>query len=308
MYDFLSSLENILSTHSIIPPRINLSDKDVVRFKSLGICKDTCCYYMIFANRIGAAFGCWRRDIHQKWFVKSYDALTFVEKRDYKIQSDRLKKEKEERHKIAILKCKTIWEATVEPDPDHPYLLKKKIKPLYIRQVGKNLVVPIYAPDGSIQCLQYIQPDGFKLYHIGASPKGGYMAMGEKITDPIRICEGYATGCSIYEAIGETVLVCFTAYNLVNIAKFIRKNFPEHNIHICADDDRKTEEKIGINPGLKYALISAKEIGATVIYPDFTNISNAETASDFNDLMCLSGIESLESQLLLAKKEPKICE
>lgn len=300
MFDFLSSLNDVMSFNDIIPPSINIHAKSVVRFKSQGICKDDCCYYIIFYNQIGALFGCWRRDIYVKWFAKSYHKLSYYDKAKYQQQIERFEKEKKERKEIGLLRCKKNWELSQEPDEKHDYLIRKKIKPLYCRQLEKNLLIPIFDCFGDIQSIQYISPgkDKNKLYETGTSYKNGYLPLGERIVSPLRLCEGYATGCSIYEAIGAPVFVCFSAFNLIEIAKWIRKKFKDLEIHICADDDRKNENKIGKNIGLISAIKTAKEINAKIVYPDFTNISNAENATDFNDLMCLQGIEAVENQLL----------
>ena len=210
----------------------------------------------------------------------------------------RERKENEAKKDIAKLRCKTKWDHSIEACESHAYLIKKRIKPIYCRQHGEDLIIPIYDHFGEIQSLQSIHPDGFKLYEEGSSYKGGYLPLGEKINGTLRLCEGYATGCSIYEAIGEPVFVCFTANNLIHIAKWIRKKYPHFPIQICADDDRRTEKKIGKNIGLIAAIHAAKEINATVIYPDFTLIPHSENLTDFNDLFCVSGIEAVENQLL----------
>jgi len=298
MFDFLSSVKDAMLRHDIFPPYIDLNSRSIVRFKSDSLCRKNCCFYILLPNRIGIIFGCWRRDIHVKWFAKSFNKLTFHEQNQYKIQLAKFEKEKEEKRKVALLRCQNIWDKSREPSLDHPYLIRKKIKPIYIRQYGDNLVIPIYDFSGNLQSLQTIQPDGFKLFEEGSSYRNGYLPMGESIVAPIRLCEGYSTGASIYEAIGSPVLICFTANNLINIAKWIRNKYPSLEIHICADDDRKTELKIGKNVGLLSAIEAAKSIKAHVVYPDFTYVEYSQNATDFNDLMCLAGIEIVENQLL----------
>jgi len=303
MFDLLSSVKDAMLRHDIFPSYIDLNSHSIVRFKSDSHCRKNCCFYVFLPNRIGIIFGCWRRDIHVKWFFKDFHKLTYQEQSQYKIQLAKFEKEKEEKRKVALLRCQNIWDKSHAPSDNHPYLVRKKIKPIYIRQYGNNLIIPIYDFAGKIQSLQSIQPDGFKLFEEGSSFKNGYLPMGESIIEPIRLCEGYSTGASIYQAVGSPVLICFTAGNLINIAKWIRKKYPNLEIHICADDDRKTETRIGKNIGLISAIEAAKHIKAQVFYPDFTYIPNSDNATDFNDLMCLAGIETVENQLLNGVKK-----
>jgi putative DNA primase/helicase len=301
---FLSDLSQAMSRHDIIPPHINIKSTKVERFSSLNICRKDCCYYMIFYNQIGAQFGCWRRDIHEPWFTnnRNYHQLTSAERESYRINRKKIEEEKNNRTLVAKIKCKLVWDKCTEASDIHPYLIKKKIKPLYCKQYGNNLVIPVFGYDGQLQALQYIQPDCFKLFETGSSYKNGFLPLGEKINHTIRLCEGYATGCSIYEAVGDFVVVCISANNLINVARWFRERYKNLKIIMCADDDLETEASTGKNTGLIAAIKAAEEINAQIIYPDFTNIPNSESKSDFNDLHCLAGIEAVENQLITSKE------
>ena len=52
------------------------------------------------------------------------------------------------------------------------------------------------------------------------------------------ICEGVATGLSLYECTGYPVAVAFDAGNLEPVAKVMRARMPNLRIVIAADDDR----------------------------------------------------------------------
>jgi hypothetical protein len=67
--------------------------------------------------------------------------------------------------------------------PDHPYLLKKKIKdvgPLKID--GEELLVPIYnAQTDKFQTYQRIKPEGTKPFPKNAVKVGGYALLGQRL-------------------------------------------------------------------------------------------------------------------------------
>lgn len=69
-------------------------------------------------------------------------------------------------------------------------------------------------------------------------------------------------------------------------------------IRICADDDRWGKENIG----MKVAVNASKLHAATLSWPDFSKLDISDKPTDFNDLMCLAGIEEVENQLILIRK------
>jgi putative DNA primase/helicase len=124
------------------------------------------------------------------------------------------------------------------------------------------------------------------------------MLLGEQILphDTVRICEGWATACSIYEAVGAPVVCAFNADNLVNVSILLRRKYVFSSFQICADNDIHLKENIG----LKYGREAAKLIGASLHYPIFSEgISGKLT--DFNDLFCHAGIEEVERQIIIVR-------
>ena len=80
--------------------------------------------------------------------------------------------------------------------------------------------------------------------------------------------------------------------NLEAVTKAFRKSNPKTDLVICTDDDQWTKG----NPGLTKAKATAKALGATVIVPQFKDLSTKPT--DFNDLHALEGIAAVRRQVL----------
>lgn len=87
---------------------------------------------------------------------------------------------------------------------------------------------------------------GGKLFVKDGLVGGAFYTLGDVLSgDTILICEGYATGASIFEALGSIypVIITFNADNMVKCASIIRTLYPEHRLIFCADDDKATEQK-----------------------------------------------------------------
>ena len=87
---------------------------------------------------------------------------------------------------------------------------------------------------------------------------------------PVILCEGYATGASIYEAIGYTVVVAFDLGNLDPVAKAIKKLYPHSPLLVAGDDDYLTKTPID-NPGKTKAIEVAEKYGGMAVLPVFKN-------------------------------------
>lgn len=203
----------------------------------------------------------------------------------------------------ALTQITEIWKNSrrLEVDVTHSYLLKKQIPAIGIKymidELGRNkLVIPIYTSykKRELRSLQYIFEDGSKRFCKNTSPKDGFFVIGESVTNSsvIYLCEGYATGVSIYQATGSKVIVAFSAENLLSIAKLIRREINPKRLVICADNDAHREINIGLEKAKDAAVVSKGEI----IYPIFKD--NSTLPTDFNDLMVLEGLEAVKANIL----------
>jgi putative DNA primase/helicase len=144
-----------------------------------------------------------------------------------------------------------------------------------------------------------------RYYPRGLTKKGGYFVIYgyqtiANIYDPILLCEGYATACSLHEATGFTTYLSFDAGNLINVLKMIRNKYPQKKILICADDDHATKG----NPGITHAIncsTSDHDFMVRYIIPNFPfrNVGD-KSRTDFNDLHVLYGLEEVNRQIMEA--------
>lgn len=174
-----------------------------------------------------------------------------------------------------------------KPVTSHPYLTAKQVSGQFIRQADGALMIPIYNNKKELVNLQRIYANGGKFFITNAEIVGCFGVLGSlKQAKKVFICEGFATGMSLYQAYKLPVLVAFTAGNLVKVAASAHDLYPAVDIIVCADNDIHSDESI-LNAGLYYAKEAAKTINAKVLIP----ILNGKI--DFNDLMNLEGYNNL---------------
>jgi putative DNA primase/helicase len=140
---------------------------------------------------------------------------------------------------------------------------------------------------GQLQSLQFIEPNGEKRFLPGGRAKGCSFDIGLRSDASVLcLCEGYATGASIYEATGYPVVVGFTAGNLETVARAMREAFPEAKIIFCADNDIRQDASP--NVGVMAATAAAKSIDGWLAIPELDG-----KKCDFNDLYRRSGADAV---------------
>ena len=283
-------------------------------------------WYVLYPIENGlqsGAFGRWVGDSNGavKWCNKSATEFTPEEKQAYKRRQEDLRRKQAEDRKQAAeecaSKCKTIWEQAISSCNnifDHPYLIKKQVKTYGLRQMGDALLVPIKTLKNELRGLQFIKPDGSKLFKTGVDYSGAMHMIGKPIDNTLIITEGYATGASIHEATGHAVLVAFVAGNLKSVAEAARSKQPSWRIIIAADNDQwaKEYDSAGtvtayhtvpcelnggkrINTGVNKADDAAVATKSELRIPYFADESTHPT--DFNDLAILEGLEAVNRQI-----------
>ena len=113
---------------------------------------------------------------------------------------------------------------------------------------GDLILIPMRDENGQIQALQEIHPKK-KLFpnekkprdkHFTNATKGLCHVIGElKDGKPIRISEGYGTSVSVFESTGQSIphVTAFSAGNYQHVIPFLKKQYPNSPIIICADNN-----------------------------------------------------------------------
>ncbi|KQT10980.1 toprim domain-containing protein [Ramlibacter sp. Leaf400] len=232
---------------------------------------------------------------------------------------------KAESARLAALSAGALWSLMVK-EGRSDYLVRKGVTVESCRFVSHTMRLarrdprdqPIVLPAGTIvlplirydfsreealRGLQFVKPDGFKCFTEGFGKTGCAIRLGtvDASTRVVLVCEGYATGLSIRMATGRRwpVYVALDAYNLGPVLEILRKLHPRQHLLICADDDWKSADHDGSNPGCRKATKVAKVTErCEIVWPVFEAATRQEKDTDFNDLHQRQGIEAVERQLL----------
>jgi putative DNA primase/helicase len=283
-------IDNLGFAPSVITPSGKLE-----RFSSNGKQRDLSGWYVLHLHgeHAAGAFGCWRTGIKQTWSSASgSQRLSDAEWQHIRkaIAAERAKAATEQAAKAeqAQRQAVQLWLSAQPANPAHPYLMRKRVSGYNaIRQSGNLLLVPLCDLDGTLHSLQTIAPNGEKRFLPGTPKQGMFCLIGEHLDNRqgVYLCEGYATGASLYEAYRLPVLVAFDAGNLLPVASRYHARFPHIPLTVCADNDRKTPG----NPGLTKAReVIATLPGVGLIVPEFPDTAPLHL-SDFNDLTALLG-------------------
>lgn len=230
------------------------------------------------------AYGSWKGPT-QGWRSSRTSCLTSEQKSAQERSLAAQEEDQRRRQREAALKAAVTVTQAFRAESDHPYLLRKRIKPYSALQRGDCLILPIKV-SGSLTSLQSIDASGTKRFLPGGRISGGYhLIRGSTISHEIVICEGFATGCSLFEHTGATTFCALNAGNLAAVARFVRSLLPEADIVICADNDAWTAG----NPGVSSAKLAASLISGRVLVPDFSCYDQTTRPTDWNDLAMLAG-------------------
>jgi len=186
-----------------------------------------------------------------------------------------------------------------KPAVKHPYLERKQVNAYGLRMEGDLLLIPGRDLKGNIWTLQTVNASGVKRFVVDSRKAGSFHAIGDLGADVLLLCEGYATGATIHAATQRTVIVCFDAGNLLHVAGDLRAMNPDKRIVICADNDQFDKQGNMRSPaeniGVVKATRAAKEIGASLVIPQFNELTLLPT--DFNDMATIEGLNVVKEQI-----------
>lgn len=243
-------------------------------------------WYVLYPDGIASgAFGSWKAGSSQTW--SSRKPVNRLEAHLIAKRIEQAKQQREtdlaRRRVVAADHARRIWEAAQSAYPDHPYLIRKRIKAYGLRQAGDALLIPLYA-NGLLMNLQRIFPDGTKRFVAGGKVKGCYSPIGNlEATQRLYICEGWATGASIHADTNYAVACAMNAGNLLEAGRQLQRLYPHSLLIIAGDDDRQSESEGKGNVGVEAATTAAAVLGCGLVFPVFPDDAPL-VLSDFNDL------------------------
>jgi putative DNA primase/helicase len=260
-------------------------------------------YILHLDDTPAGSFGSWKTGEKHSWSSKEKRPINPEDRSRWAEK----KREREEEQAKVYAEARgialTIWELA-ETNGVTQYLRNKEIPLIAARIQNDQVIVPVRNAKSELTSLQFISDDGSKKFLPGGEVQGSYCTIFSGKVDPTRpiiICEGYATGVSIFKATELPTVVAFNTGNIKPVSEIIRAKFPKTPIIIAADNDQWTEKPIK-NPGIHYATIAAQAIDASVSAPEFKDTRSKPT--DFNDLARQEGLGAVAEQILPAPPEP----
>ncbi|PTQ78378.1 putative DNA primase/helicase [Nitrosomonas oligotropha] len=180
----------------------------------------------------------YKTGLSKTWSSKSGFKVSYALIKQIEAAKQRRESETHQKHAETALKAEKIWQKSksIDNQQAHPYLANKRVQPHGARKYHESLVIPIYNESDQIINLQFIDTKGGKRFLAGGRKRGCFYVIGDS-TKRILICEGFATGASLFEDCGQRVVVAFDAGNLLPVAKKIRELSPDLEIIICGDND-----------------------------------------------------------------------
>jgi len=290
------NFKQAMQSAGIEPPAEIIPDSYLHRFTIPGDkARSSNGWYVLHADDPAAgAFGCWKRGISETWCGKSHQTMTPEEKRAYAAKMEAVKRLREEERARIQAECRAwcanAWGKAKDATNENPYLKRKGVNAYGLKSFKDTLLIPVRDMAGAIHGLQFIYPDGTKKFKTGTDKAGHFFKISTSKDNTVIICEGYATGASIYQATGHAVVIAFDSGNLAAVSQIIRLKFPDMKIIIAADDDYVTEG----NPGLTKAIEAAKSINGLLAVPTFPDNRGIKD-TDFNDMALLTGLEAVKA-------------
>jgi putative DNA primase/helicase len=327
-------VDAMLAEKIAVDPVDIVADGKFRRIRAIGDKKKDTWYKLVCDDRPAGMFGCNKRYGNGVKFTWKSDQpakkMTPAERRKLREKMQAKQREREEedrkRHAAAAELAKRVYDGARDvTGDDHAYLKRKGVRSHGLR-VGsweklnpktgelslierEALLVPIRDERKTIHSLQAIFPNASNVlgrdkdYLTDGDKRGRFFTIGKPLTVNdkmvVLICEGYATGASLYEACGHCVIIAFDASNLMPVAQVVRDRFPAATIIMCADNDQWTTSPIN-NPGVTRAREAAKEVGGRVVFPPFADDDGHDDGNgkrkgptDFNDWAKAHGEESI---------------
>jgi putative DNA primase/helicase len=159
------------------------------------------------------------------------------------------------------------------------------------QSVNSALMVPLHDAGGVLCSIEFITPDGTKLFLPGGRKRGCAYLIGT-VSEVLCIVEGYATGMSVYQATGYAVAIAFDAGNLNGVAKSFREKYPNAMLIVCGDHDQN-------GTGQAKATEAAESVGGLMVLPE-------TPGHDWNDVHTQHGLDTVRKAITTAIQQEEI--
>ena len=191
----------------------------------------------------------------------------------------------------AVQKMEDVLHKSNAADPQHPYLVSKKVQahPRVRMDRGRALLIPL-SYKKTITAIQRIYIDNKtgkaeKKFVQGSKAGGSYFVIDGK-KERVYICEGYATAATAHELTGYMAIMSYSVSHIMQVARTAKELMPASEIVIVADNDIDTKD----NPGKTKAMTAAKALQCKIV------ISN--TKGDINDIVSIYNKVAVAKRIL----------
>ena len=243
------------------------------------------CWYVMHLDGLPAgAYGNWRTGFQSTWRGHTDCPVSPEEsERAQSLQRQALKQRQHERvqaQAAAASRAAVMWGEGMPATVQHPYLGRKRIPALGLRQHGDALVVPLRTVSGELVNLQRIYPDGVKRFLKGGQTIGAFWLSGRTIPDTgtLYLCEGVATAATVSQSLCGPVVAAMTAGNLLSVAEAIRAKYSALALVVATDNDHRTPG----NPGMTKGAEAARKVQGQLTWPSTCREPDC-VCTDFND-------------------------
>lgn len=206
------------------------------------------------------------------------------------------------RYETKALEAQKKWDQA-KKEGSSDYLQSKSITNVEgLRYHLGSALIPIHDHEGKIWSLQSLSLKG-KYMLPGSKVSGNFFHFkgpkdGDRDPEMIYICEGFATGWSLWKSLNSNlaqVVVAFSSTNLSPVAQSHRDKYPDSEIILAGDTDEV---------GRKKATEAAEKVHGRCLFPpfDFTHPDH----TDWNDYQRYYGEGPTRMKLLDFKAEPKL--
>ena len=243
--------------------------------------------------------GSWWRDRGSfRWNSRGEAKLRPADRKAIAELAHKIGAERAEHYRQGAERAAVIW-AAGEPCSSHPYLERKGVKShgLRVDREGR-LLIPARDLDANLRGGQRIDALGDKRFTFGTDRERPtcFVIGNLDEADTVVVVEGYATGATVFAAMGWPVVVAFDAGGLEKIAQPLRQRLPKATLVFAGDHD--LDEKGGV--GQKKAKRAARSAGGVAALPPIEGTDWNDHAIGKKDVCEAHGLDDVRLRLFAA--------